>query len=707
MHGGWRALWCGGLVWGAVASAQDLSIYDDALRSGFQDFSYGGGSDFANAAPVHAGAASIAFTGNNFNAVSFAHPMQDFTTVAYPGVRFHVHGGMAGGQRLRVYLQLDDGNPNTADIVAQAELDTYIAGGAIAANEWRLVEVRFGNAPLNYAGGFDRVDLQSDVAGMQPVLYVDDVALFPPVPPGGPVIFANGFEDAGPPPAAGNGLAIENGVNAGGFLNERYTWRDSANLPRVALLAHNDGPPGPGGSRGGELRELRYEAPGGTRSVRASSAFAAGFGYAVSHPDGGMFCNGGDSSSLGHFTPGTFARVFEGRHHAILRFTQMYPRLCSTTAPATSRNVPVTIEWLIATGRDHPLWAITWDLSGVPVNALRDDARAPYGELLFDGAATEGAHSAIAGVSWGERYRFASGSNPLSYASTWDWSGLNSVPFVALHTTVVDATMGTVQTQTMSQQDAGGYFGSGRWGTTSGGGNACNAPAHPMPCDFNWPYQSVNYSLNPFAPNANTSNTRLAWGTNFGFLGQATYPVMGSADPRIGGPVGNGNPAGNPYAFEPQLAPGHPRKSYSTFVVLGLFSLDPVGAQVAQIETVQGVTLTANLGTVAMQGLAGVNRPDNAPFAPAGWNHVRAAWAVAADANRVDANFAVAAGTLRKPMLIVSGWTGGFPGSVRFNGATQAIDVDYFPSLRAAGQELWLTLNRDLAGAANRIEVMP
>src|SRR6187455_3290993 len=109
------------------AAAQDLTVYADALQGGFQDYSFGDGSDFANTQPVHAGTKSIAFTGNAFNAVSFAHPTTNFATTQYPGLRLWVHGGATGNQQLRLYLQLDD------QIVAQAELDTYVAGGALAA----------------------------------------------------------------------------------------------------------------------------------------------------------------------------------------------------------------------------------------------------------------------------------------------------------------------------------------------------------------------------------------------------------------------------------------------------------------------------------------------------------------------------------------------------------------------------------------------
>jgi hypothetical protein len=226
--------------------------------------------------------------------------------------------------------------------------------------------------------------------------------------------------------------------------------------------------------------------------VRASGSGASGFGYVVSHrSEGNAGLGAADDSPLGHQFPGQFQRVFEGRHHAIFRFTQLYPRYSRQNAmpPNTQYDVPVTLDWVFSTGHDHPLWAITWDLSGVPVDAVESDSRAPYGELLFDGSASEGAHSVIAGVSWGDRFKFVSTTSPVTYNSAWTWNTPNTIPYVKLWTTAVNATMGTVETQTIVQQDAGGYFGTNRWNTSSAGGNACNniigAANHVMPCDFN------------------------------------------------------------------------------------------------------------------------------------------------------------------------------------------------------------------------------
>ena len=103
------------------AAAQDLPVYTDGLLNAFQNFSYGEGSDFANVAPFHDGAPSIAFTGNNNfggNAVSFAHPSAVFAPGSYRGLRFFVHGGGSGGQALKLMLQTDSNTPGAAPSAA-------------------------------------------------------------------------------------------------------------------------------------------------------------------------------------------------------------------------------------------------------------------------------------------------------------------------------------------------------------------------------------------------------------------------------------------------------------------------------------------------------------------------------------------------------------------------------------------------------------
>src|SRR5207253_5050662 len=122
-------------------------------------------------------------------------------------------------------------------------------------------------------------------------------------------------------------------------------------------------------------------------------------------------------------------------------------------------------------------------------------------------------------------------------------------------------------------------------------------------------------------------------------------------------------------------------------------------AQVTQVETVQSLTLSTMNGSVVMTGPAGVNRADPVMYSPAGYNHVYGAQAFNANNNQLDANIAVGAGTLTKPLIIISNFTAASYPTVQLAGLPLTADVDYFASLRSDASELWITLNRNLSGA--------
>ena len=444
---------------------------------------------------------------------------------------------------------------------------------------------------------------------------------------------------AAAPANAATPILIEHDVAGPVVASDRFTWIDAGGKPRVAVLAHNDTAPGAGSSQGGALHEFSYRMPDNSTRVAGVTTYPnagyGGFGYVVSHRGDGTAGIAEDDSPLGFAFAGTFQRVFEGRHHAIFRFTQMYPRHSSTTAipPNATYMVPVTIDWIFSTGRDNPVWAVTWDLSGVPANSLNDDSRAPYGELNIDGTGS----ADIDGVGWGDRYKFFSTTAPITLTSAWNWTQPNTVPYVKLWISSTDATMGIVQTQTLAQQDAG----AGRnffyhdltlyWSKTSAQGNAGGLDV--MPWQDSWPFQANSFSIGP-APHSN-NNARLTWGAMYGFLGQTSYTTYN-------GLVAN--------------ASGWPKKSYSTYVVLGPHGASPVEAQVSQVETVQSLTLSAALGGVVASGPAGVARIDNVTYAPAGYNQVYGALAFTAAGNQLDANIAVGAGTLTKPLLVLGNY---------------------------------------------------
>jgi hypothetical protein len=269
--------------------------------------------------------------------------------------------------------------------------------------------------------------------------------------------------------------------------------------------------------------------------------------------------------------------------------------------------------------------------------------------------------------------------------SSWTWNVPNTVPYVKLWIASTNATMGIVQSQTMTQQDAGArnqfyHDVTAFWNHTSAQGDA--GDGYAMPYQDAWPYQANSFSIDVGAP---SNNARLTWGTSYGFFGQSSYSVYD-------GVVAN--------------ASGYPKKSYATYVVLGPHSTGPVEAQRSEVETRQTMTLTASVGNVATSGPAGPARVDTITYAPAGYDPVRGALTFVAAGNALDANVAIGAGTLKHPMLIVRGMSA-YPGTVKLNGTTLTADVDYYPSLRAGANELWLTLNRDLSGASNRLQLLP
>ncbi|HEX3068015.1 MAG TPA: fibronectin type III domain-containing protein, partial [Thermoanaerobaculia bacterium] len=375
-----------------------------------------------------------------------------------------------------------------------------------------------------------------------------------------------------------------------------------------------------------------------------------------------------------------------------------------------TRYLPVTIDWVFSTGHDNPLWAVTYDVDQIAANGGQpvaadmyyDDSRAPYGELNIDGYG----FNDLNGVAWGDFYKFTS-TNAQGTGVTWDspfnWTATNTVPYVKVWLDAPltadnparnDAAMGIVQTQTITQQDAGGArdLGIGSditpyWHKTQAD-NVHSAGAHAIPDGDNWPYQTIGDNL---YSGGTTNNARMTWKTQFGFIGQTSYRI-------------------NNGAVESSLttAPGYPKKSYSTYVVLGQQSALPVDAQVTQVETIQSLTLTTagGAGSVVTAGPAGVTRADNVTYAPAGYNHVYGALAFSATNSNLDANIAVGSGTLKKPLIILSNYTtGADPLSVKFASTTLAADIDYFASVRTGANELWITLNRDLTGAANHLEI--
>jgi len=461
------------------------------------------------------------------------------------------------------------------------------------------------------------------------------------------------------PPTGGTGfipgptgclpMTLEANLDLTGYKVDRYGWSDSACTQRSAALVRNDATD-PGGSSGGYLRELKWRAAGVERTARGTGANGwNGWGYVVNH-----YASTADHSKA---RIGTFRSVLSGAHHAIHEFKLRV----SPGGP-----VDVTIHWMFATGRSHPIYAITFDATPAGPDVVKADSRAPYGDLAFEG--TEGE---IAGIGWGDKYRFTTtGTGPVTAASTWDYTAPNTVPYVRMWSQLVDAEMGAVQTQSFEQHVAGGDYGTGLlmescWKATNATAGAdCHTGGDTMPPDWLWPFQLNQYEL-PFTKNSH----RLAWGSTYGAVGQTAVSAFG------------------------KTLSGYPRESYAVYSVLGPRTADATLVQATSVEHLLAAALTATEGTVIAQGLAGAGRNDTVLFSPPGYNQVYATWDVATASSRATVRLAPNAGAIEAPIFRFQGFTSAQPSQVTLNGALLTPGSGYFATFDAAEQTLWLTLN--------------
>jgi hypothetical protein len=425
------------------------------------------------------------------------------------------------------------------------------------------------------------------------------------------------------------------------FATDLYRWHDSSSRPRMFALVRNHDLD-PTGNYGGYIRYFEYETNQGARTCTGSSDDNPGFGFLVNHYN--------DAQNNNHWvtsltTPGTYTRAFQGKHHAIHEY--------KWTMEIAGEPIDVTVHWFIANGQDSPVFAITYDLSRAKPNAINADSRSPYGDIGWDG--DKG--STVSGVGWGDRFKFKSTSPALSMKSSWDYREENLVPYAQMWSEPANAEMGLVQTQPWQQHDAGGYWFYSAWGKTSDG---------PMPESWNWTYQLNQYQLE-----SDPGSKRLAWGANYGAVGQVEYNAYGDDKKRS----------------------GYPYQSYSVHVVMGEFKDRAVARQVAQIETVQSIAFSGQNIEANSEGPAGVGRSDKTEFKPQGWNHVYGTWDLTQTAaGPLRFKFAVGRGSLQNPIFRINLRKSSQLNSVTLNKEALTPDKDYLLSFDKASRIAWITL---------------
>jgi hypothetical protein len=173
----------------AVGAASDVAVYSDSLAAGWANWSWGATVNLAATAPVHAGSTSIAVTYTSAWGGLYLHVSPNLDATAYTAVRFFIHGGSAGGQKLRVVLY--DGSGGSGPGVAVTP----------TAGSWQEIDV-----PLSSLGSPTAISgiVWQDTSGdAQPTFYLDDITL----------LAATGPPPPTPTPGVGPALSVDTGAD--------------------------------------------------------------------------------------------------------------------------------------------------------------------------------------------------------------------------------------------------------------------------------------------------------------------------------------------------------------------------------------------------------------------------------------------------------------------------------------------------------------
>ena len=150
------------------------TIYDDALAPGWVNYSWAT-VNLAAPAPVHGGSKSISVSFGAWQGLFLKS--SDVDTLGLTTLRFYIHGGSAGGQKMNIYLNLEAGG--------STQTGPLVPVPPPAANAWSEVNIALNTLNPNNAD-VSGITWQDSSGKSQPIFYLDDIALISPTDPNGP-----------------------------------------------------------------------------------------------------------------------------------------------------------------------------------------------------------------------------------------------------------------------------------------------------------------------------------------------------------------------------------------------------------------------------------------------------------------------------------------------------------------------------------------
>jgi hypothetical protein len=139
------------------------------------------------------------------------------------------------------------------------------------------------------------------------------------------------------------------------------------------------------------------------------------------------------------------------------------------------------------------------------------DLRAPYGVMVFD----NGKDGLVDKVQWGDRHLFATTASPVTRDSGWTWKTAN--PGDRFNAMIAGSyEMGLYEPVKFAQSHLDDPYAEERGSTSTAfnHGKGCDeGETQIIPCDWEWPYQGLQYSL-PYDSNTTPTNfKKIAWGS--------------------------------------------------------------------------------------------------------------------------------------------------------------------------------------------------
>ena len=503
-------------------------------------------------------------------------------------------------------------------------------------------------------------------------------------------------------------LTVTSVTSDNGYPAHKVQWTDGAGLPRTAIMVDQNSTTAP---YTGYLRQYAYQVNGQTRTCTGTQNYRtggnlefSGDGFVQNHGDySAAYPSGGDfSSGNGSGFPGTTTITLSGTGHALITYYM-------ANYPIQGQVVPTTVQWFFADGRSHPIFAITQDARATTGN-LAADSRSPYGDMAYDG---DGTNAYVGGCSYGDTYKFvtlATSPERVTKASGWRDTEANTIPYAMqwAEPATVDAEMGHVATVPISVcdqgEDAQNYPVVDARGTSQ--------PSGPMLTDESWAFQILNDNFPASGP---TTIKRLTWGANYGRVGGWDGSSSSWTNQNYPDNLSTSLTQYNKHSDDPpgQIQSGSRADgllmAYSVFVVFGThtggYTNGTVGRQVIQMQNVTHATFSASTGIVKTSGPTGVGSATNATitYTPAGYNPTYSTWEIAATTNAVNATLTPAANApLDHPVFVINNYTTNqLPASIAVGAGLTHAGVDYFATLDAAGQRLWITVNRMVTNSMN------